>query len=320
MKSPFPYFGNKKKVAALVWNALGDVDTYVEPFFGSGAVLMNRPPTHQGTVETANDMDGYLINFWRAVKLDPVAVAKFADDPMSEVELLARSKWLIETGAKRIERMKSDPDFFSAKAAGWWAWGLSQWIGSGWCIKTGKSKLPTMGGGSGVHRQEFIVDGQPSLEELTKYFQRIARRFRRVRTVCGSWERVLTDGCLCHGASVGVFLDPPYAGVGSEDLYRSSTDDISPAVRQWCIEHGEDRRLRIVLAGYVDEHGGKMPESWKVHKYSAGTSFQSSKSVSNEEGNAKNRHKERLWLSPGCVDATRNRYSLLDALPSREEE
>lgn len=30
-------------MAADMWAALGDVDNYVEPFFGSGAVLLERP-------------------------------------------------------------------------------------------------------------------------------------------------------------------------------------------------------------------------------------------------------------------------------------
>ena len=43
LTAPFPYFGGKAKVADIVWQALGDVNAYIEPFFGSGAVLLNRP-------------------------------------------------------------------------------------------------------------------------------------------------------------------------------------------------------------------------------------------------------------------------------------
>ena len=35
MKSPFPWFGGKSKVAEIVWERFGDVQNYVEPFFGS---------------------------------------------------------------------------------------------------------------------------------------------------------------------------------------------------------------------------------------------------------------------------------------------
>ena len=43
LKAPFPYFGGKATVADVVWKALGQPKHYIEPFFGSGAVLLNRP-------------------------------------------------------------------------------------------------------------------------------------------------------------------------------------------------------------------------------------------------------------------------------------
>ena len=42
MKAPFPYFGGKTAVAPVVWAALGQPKHYIEPFFGSGAVLLAR--------------------------------------------------------------------------------------------------------------------------------------------------------------------------------------------------------------------------------------------------------------------------------------
>lgn len=73
LKAPFPYFGGKSKVAPIVWERFGDVPNYVEPFFGSGAMLLARP--HDPGTETVNDKDGFVANFWRAVQHDPEAVA-----------------------------------------------------------------------------------------------------------------------------------------------------------------------------------------------------------------------------------------------------
>jgi hypothetical protein len=66
LKAPFPWFGGKSRVADIVWDRFGDVPNYVEPFFGSGAVLLGRPHA-QGT-ETVNDLDCMLANFWRALR------------------------------------------------------------------------------------------------------------------------------------------------------------------------------------------------------------------------------------------------------------
>lgn len=136
LRAPFPWFGGKRRAAALIWRALGDPPNYVEPFFGSGAALLARPPQVPGRArtETVNDLDAYLSNFWRAVRWHPEEVASWADWPVSELDLHARHRWLV--ARKEVRRlMRSDPFWCDPQVAGWWVWGLSQWIGSGWCAQ-----------------------------------------------------------------------------------------------------------------------------------------------------------------------------------------
>jgi len=83
LKAPFPYFGGKSRISARVWDALGSPDNVIEPFFGSGAVLLSRPAPWSG-VETVNDRDHFISNFWRAIKGDPESVAAHADGPVIE--------------------------------------------------------------------------------------------------------------------------------------------------------------------------------------------------------------------------------------------
>lgn len=147
MKAPFPWFGGKSKVAPFIWDRFGDVPNYVEPFFGSGAVLLNRP-TSPGT-ETINDLDCMVANFWRALQHDPEAVAFHADNPVNEADQHARHLWLCSQEEFR-ERMKVEPEYYDSKIAGWWLWGQCIWIGSGWC----SVQLPHLGdAGTGVHRK-----------------------------------------------------------------------------------------------------------------------------------------------------------------------
>jgi hypothetical protein len=133
LKAPFPAFGGKSRVADLVWRRLGDVSNFIEPFFFSGAVLLRRP--HPPRVETANDLDCYIANFWRATQHDPEAVAAHADWPVNEIDLHARHRYLVLSDDARAfrERMRADPDHYDPKIAGWWCWGACCWIGSGWC-------------------------------------------------------------------------------------------------------------------------------------------------------------------------------------------
>ena len=147
MKAPFPWFGGKSKVAGIVWERFGDVPNYCEPFFGSGAVLLDRP--HDPGTETINDLDCMVANFWRALQNDPDAVAYHADNPVNEADQHARHLWLVSQEEFR-EAMKTDPEFYDSKIAGWWVWGQCIWIGAGWCAK----QLPHLGNaGTGVHRK-----------------------------------------------------------------------------------------------------------------------------------------------------------------------
>lgn len=135
LKAPFPWFGGKSRAAALIWSRLGDVNNYVEPCCGSLAVLLGRdtPPR----VETVNDFDCFIANFWRAVTAAPELVAAHADWPINEADLHARHLWLVQqlgAGGFR-KRMRTEPDYFDVKIAGWWVWGISQWIGGGWCAE-----------------------------------------------------------------------------------------------------------------------------------------------------------------------------------------
>jgi hypothetical protein len=89
LRAPFPYYGYKGKVSAEVWSRLGNPPNYVEPFFGSGAVLLQRP--QPGKREVVNDKYGALVNFWRSVKANPALVAAHAVTIGAESELHARN-------------------------------------------------------------------------------------------------------------------------------------------------------------------------------------------------------------------------------------
>jgi len=358
IKPLFPYFGSKAKVAKLVWDALGDVDSYIEPFFGSGAVLMRRPHVAGGRKETVNDANGYVANFWRAVRMDPDHVAEFCDWPCNEIDLFARHVWLVNRMAKVHQKMLADPYYFDAKAAGWWCWGLTWWIGGGWCDGRGPwnivddrvvniRKRDSDGRGAGRQRPQLGNEGQgvsrkrPQLGDEGKGVKRqlphigcdgrsVSRRrpqladdvhgqsaeysalvrsqvlaasdrLRRVRVCCGDWIRVCGSG-VGHKPSgpgtFGVFLDPPYSDEAgrSKNLYATDCGKVAHDVREWCKSVGEDRRMRIVLAGYDGEHNELEGMGWRViaWKTNGGMSI-----MSHAATRAKaNSSRERLWLSP----------------------
>lgn len=359
LRAPFPYFGGKREAAPLVWSALGNVTNYVEPFFGSGAVLLQRPGG-AGRVETVNDKDGLLANVWRAMRVAPDEVAAHADWPVNEADLVARHLWLCGQRDTLTERLMADPEYFDAKAAGWWVWGASQWIGSGWCSGAGgwtlqegslvrapsreaDRKRPRLDNGSGVHRRTVslkrpsahhqgsgahapaVARQVPDLSSdghgatlgtrrggLVAWFANLSARLRHVRVCCGDWTRVLGPSTTWKNLTVvrysgdgicGIFFDPPYSGeVRKKGLYAIDSASVAEQVRAWCAENGANEKLRIVLAGYSGEgHEALLPLGWRESAWAPRGFFRGGYG---NQRQASQRHRERLWLSPHCLQGS----------------
>lgn len=306
MKAPFPWFGGKSSVASDVWARFGNVPNYVEPFFGSGAVCLARPRAHWSApsmrIETVNDLDGYLANFWRAIKHAPDETAEHACYPVSEVDILSRHKWLLSEGAARLEalNMRENPDACDTRVAGWWVWGLACWIGSGWCVKEAQ-KLPHLGSaGQGVPKKlPHLGDaGRGDLSAgLKEWFGELAERFARVRIAHGDWSRVLSDSVTIKHGLTAVFLDPPYSSKEHNVKYSAGGGDVAADVRAWALANGDNPQYRIALCGYKGEHN--MPGNWESFAWKARGGFGSQ---SDSRGRA-NSGRERIWFSPHCEQA-----------------
>ena len=302
--APFPYFGGKRRVAAEVWSRFGSVRSYCEPFFGSGAVLLGRPTPFSG-VETVNDKDGLLCNFWRAVQADPSAVARHADWPVSECDLHARHLWLVERREDITGKLMADPAWFDAQAAGWWVWGACAWIGSGWCSGGGPwtkgadgelVKLPHLGGGGGGAGKGITTAALR--DDVPGLFGELSDRLRRVRVCSGSWDRVLGDSVTWRHGVCGVFLDPPYDDGAMDYSAGGMGRGIAADVRAWAVKAGERPDMRIALCGY-DEHAELAAAGWTPHAWKARGGY------GNQGGDDAddNRHREVVWFSPACLGA-----------------
>jgi len=282
LRAPFPYPGGKSRIADVVWAALGNPRNYIEPFFGSGAVLLARP--HAPQIETVNDADGLLANVWRALRRNPAAVARHADHPVNELDLHAWHRLLVTRAREVKARLERDPRWCDVELAGRWVWGASMWIGAGWCAvrETPKRQRPALHENplpedaldeAAVHRKMPEVGGLGGrgahghrVHDLVAWFETLQRRLRKVRVCCGDFERVLGPAVLATSARA----------------------------RAWCLANGATPRLRIVLAGLGDEHDELLAHGWWSSGWTGASGYARSSG---------NRHREKLWYSPHCLRA-----------------
>jgi hypothetical protein len=333
LHAPFPYFGGKRRVTGQVWARLGEPKHYIEPFCGSAAMLLAAPAA--ASLEVICDINGFIANFWRAVKHQADKVAEYADYPVSHIDLGARHDALVARRAFLAENLH-DPDWpGDAKAAGWWLWGQCSWIGSGWCEWNNQAvgQIPHLNsagrGVQAVGRIPHISDAGQGVQAVGK-IPHISDAGRGVQAVgqiphisdpilltsagrtAWEWLRKLANRLervrIVHGdwsrclnvhygaEQTAVFLDPPYQT--HEDVYSQKTN-VAEAVEAWARDNAH---LRIALCGLVGDYD--LPE-WAIVRWSRPRFTYSGTQTTD---------KECLWFSPACLPAEPAQRSLFDLL------
>ncbi|MCL2735635.1 MAG: DNA adenine methylase [Propionibacteriaceae bacterium] len=298
LRAPFAYMGGKIGAAQQVWGLFGDPKAYVEPFCGSAGVLLNRPGGGRGRTEILNDMDGWLVNAWRAITHDPEQVARLCREPLMETNYHARRAWLHDHRDQTLTTwLEGHPLHYDTVTAAWWitaqSWSIGDPFEKGpWnlhqdhLVRTGDSgtgltrKLPNITRSGGVYSKSM---------DTVAWLRALADRLTGVIVMCGDWTRVVKPSLIDRDTAV--FLDPPYQQGGERYAHGSTT--ISDDVRQWCVQHTDHT---IILCGYHTDHDELLDHGWA--RVPAKT-WQS--------GRGKNRTvtgREVMWISPTLATGT----------------
>lgn len=73
MKRVLKYPGSKWNLAPKLLTLIPKHHTYLEPFFGSGALFFSKAPS---SIETINDMDNNVVNLFSCIRNDPERLAR----------------------------------------------------------------------------------------------------------------------------------------------------------------------------------------------------------------------------------------------------
>ena len=104
IKVPFSYYGNKFYASPKIWELAksNTIGNFIEPFAGTASVLLNRPNPKERTIETLNDINGFIVNYLRANRHNPKGLCKIIDRPVAELDYHASWKYVSNQNGKEI--------------------------------------------------------------------------------------------------------------------------------------------------------------------------------------------------------------------------
>lgn len=241
MRPPFPYYGGKQRIASKIVERLPAHGHYVEPFFGGGSVLLAKEPSR---LETINDVDGRIVNFWQQLRDAPDELARLlhlTPHSREELEMAFEHSQLPLEDARRV---------FVLLTQGRGA----RLTGTGW---------------------RYILDPDSTMSfnaYISGYLKRIqpaAERLMNASIECKHAFEVITS----YGAREGtcLYVDPPYLSAtrNSKSVYRYEAD--SPEFHSDLLEHLLASKASVVLSGYDSELYNEALVGWEKHTLAAKT-------------------------------------------------
>lgn len=242
MKPPFTYYGGKTSIADQIVAALPEHEHYVEPFAGSLAVLLAKPPS---PIETVNDLDEKVVTFWRVLRERPQELARAAAlTPHSRAE-------------QQLGYQPAEDELETARRV---------WV------------LLTQSRGGSLRRKGwryYVNPRGPSSsmpEYLDAYVERMLPAAERLMAV--SLEaRPAAEIIGKYGAHPGVLLycDPPY--LATLRTYRADyrCEMATEAQHRELAEQLHATRAAVVLSGYHSPLYDELYDGWHRHEIRTGT-------------------------------------------------
>lgn len=247
MKAPICYFGGKTGLASRLAEMMPPHRVYIEPFFGSGAVLFaKRPAVH----EIVNDLDGAVVAFFRCLRERP--------DDLARVCALSPHA--------RDEFDAADPD----------APGLDDLeVARRWWVRVNQSFAKSAGRKSGWSVTTARTQSVPA-SMLGRIDRFAACADRLARVTIENCDAVDLVDRLATADSV-IYADPPYLAEsrvmrhGNAGDYR--VDMGTPEAHRRLAEALHATDATVMLSGYhsplYDElYGDWHVTEWKVHSHS----------------------------------------------------
>jgi len=238
IKAIAPWFGAKRNLASRIVELLGAHSAYWEPFCGSMAVLLAKPPCE---LETVNDLHGDLINLARVIQdrdlgfelYDKLSRTLYTEDLFYQ----AKKRWISGPAADNGPDIDRAYDYF-----------VVSWMGINGVSGTKRCNYQfalrwCRGGGQGARRWQSVVGSMPAWH----------KRLQNVVIIRRDAFEVLSN--IKDENGVAVYCDPPY--FDKSDKY---VHDFEDGDHQRLAESLRRFKKAKVMVSYYD-----CPEVWRLY-------------------------------------------------------
>lgn len=258
---PLKWHGGKHYLAARIISLMPDHIHYVEPFFGGGSVLLNKPS--EGISEVANDVHSELTNFWRVIQ-DERMFAEFIRiievTPFSQVEWRDSHKTTGDSTQRAV-------NFFIR------------------CRQSRAGKLNSFATLSRNRTRRKMNEQVSSWQTAVEGLPAVVERMKRVVVLCDDAVKVIQRE---DGPNTLFYLDPPYM---HETRVSTADYEFEMSMEQHAelLEMIESCKGHVLLSGYPSRLYSRRLRDWNIEDIEIDNKASSAKQ--------KPRMTERIWMN-----------------------
>ena len=280
VEPPFPWLGGKRRLAREI-NALlpppSPTVTYVEPFFGAGALFFSRRP--QGA-EVINDKNREIINFFQVLRDDGENLVRYLQNIPYSRDLFYEWRNPISDGATPLERAAR---FFYITRSTFA--GQSTGRTPSWAFARIDNRARSM---------SLVVDNE---------LLRVRDRLRHAYIENDDGVRVIER---FDGPDTILYCDPPY--VAEERSYGGYEHEFSADDHARLLSVLKNAQGYVAISGYPSELYADLLEhdGWEWRDFAVRCKANQSSGRGNWEGMDR---VERVWLNPRLVEWNRTHSS-----------
>lgn len=235
------YSGSKWNIAGQLVELIPPHKSYVEPYFGSGAVLFNKPPS---AIETVNDLDGDVVNLFCCIQQDSERLARLVMTTPYSREIYDRQFEPDNSCASRYQR-----------AVGFL---IQCWQGHG--FRTTGAKVGWKNDVVGRERSYALWNWY----RLPDWIIGIAERLRKVQIECRPALEVIQR---FDYPNVFMYIDPPYLlGTRRAKQYRHEMTD---ADHEELLKIILQSKAKIMISGYESKMYDECLKGWHKEHFAS---------------------------------------------------